>query len=87
MEPNASKQDLESSEQRTGRNRIERLRLFLSESRNELKRVTWPSRREVYATTIVVIATSVVLGLYSWGIDVLLDRLEFWIFGWTSQTP
>ena len=34
--------------------RIERMRLFLSEVRNELKRVTWPSQQEVYATTVVV---------------------------------
>ena len=41
--------------------RFERMRLFLSEVRNELKRVTWPSQKEVYATTVVVILTSVVL--------------------------
>jgi len=35
--------------------RIERARLFLSEVRNELKRVTWPSSKEVYATTVLVI--------------------------------
>ena len=38
--------------------RFERMRLFLSEVRNELKRVTWPTQREVYATTIVVILVS-----------------------------
>src|SRR5687768_1513005 len=32
-------------------------REFLVEVRNELKRVTWPSRKEVYATTLVVILT------------------------------
>ena len=30
--------------------RIERARVFLSEVRNELKRVTWPSQKEVYAS-------------------------------------
>jgi preprotein translocase subunit SecE len=60
--------------------RFERWRLFLSEVRNELKRVTWPSPREVYATTLVVILTSTALGLYLWGWDVLLDRLVFWLF-------
>jgi preprotein translocase subunit SecE len=59
--------------------RVERLRLFLSEVRNELKRVTWPSRKEVYATTVVVIVMSTMLGLFLWGWDVLLDRLELWI--------
>ena len=46
-------------------------RTFLTEVRNELRRVTWPSRREVYATTIVVILTSAFFGLYLWGLDVL----------------
>ena len=32
-----------------------RSRRFLSEVRNEMGRVTWPSRKEVYATTVVVI--------------------------------
>ena len=44
--------------------RLERARLFLSEVRNELKRVTWPSQKEVYATTVVVILTSVFFGIY-----------------------
>mgnify|MGYP003694029297 CR=1 FL=1 len=38
--------------------------LFFSEVRNELKRVTWPSQKEVYATTVVVILTSLFFGLY-----------------------
>ena len=36
----------------------QRGRDFLVEVRNEMKRVTWPTRREVYATTVVVILTS-----------------------------
>jgi len=55
--------------------RIERARLFLSEVRNELKRVTWPSQKEVYATTVVVILTSMFFGVYLWGIDYALDTL------------
>ena len=39
-------------------------RTFLTEVRNELKRVTWPSRKEVYATTVVVIITSIFFGVY-----------------------
>jgi len=35
--------------------KFEQARLFLSEVRNELKRVTWPTQKEVYATTVVVI--------------------------------
>jgi preprotein translocase subunit SecE len=60
--------------------RVERMRLFLSEVRNELKRVTWPTRREVYATTIVVILVSLFFGLYLWILDIGMDRLVRWIF-------
>ena len=41
----------------------ERTTDFITEVRNEMKRVTWPSRREVYATTVVVIITSAFFGL------------------------
>jgi preprotein translocase subunit SecE len=60
--------------------RFERWRLFLSEVRNELKRVTWPSQKEVYATTVIVILTSTFFGLYLFAIDFGLLRLVQWIF-------
>ena len=52
---------------------------FLTEVRNEMSRVTWPSRREVYATTLVVILTSVFFGVYLYGIDLILDGLYRWL--------
>jgi preprotein translocase subunit SecE len=48
-------------------------RRFLIDVRSELTRVTWPTRREVWATTVVVILTSVVFGLYLWIIDLGLS--------------
>ena len=59
--------------------RVEHVRLFLSEVRNELKRVTWPSQKEVYATTVVVIATSVFFGLYLFALDSVLLAIFQWI--------
>ena len=61
-------------------NRLERVRLFLSEVRNELKRVTWPSQSEVYATTVVVILVSLFFGLYLFTIDIVFQNLVTWIF-------
>ena len=57
-----------------------RSRRFLSEVRNETGRVTWPSRKEVYATTIVVILTSMFFGVYLYGIDLALDRFMAWLY-------
>ena len=59
--------------------RIERARVFLSEVRNELKRVTWPSQKEVYATTVVVILTSLFFGVYLFAIDQVFFNLVQWI--------
>ena len=57
-----------------------RSRRFLAEVRNEMGRVTWPSRKEVYATTIVVILTSILFGVYLYGVDMMLNVLMTWIF-------
>ena len=57
-----------------------RSRRFLSEVRNEMGRVTWPGKKEVYATTIVVILTSILFGVYLYGFDLLLNALMAWIY-------
>jgi preprotein translocase subunit SecE len=53
---------------------------FLAEVRNEMARVTWPSRREVYATTFVVIVTSIFFGVYLYIIDLSLNAMMAWVF-------
>jgi preprotein translocase subunit SecE len=55
-------------------------RNFLVEVRNETRRVTWPSRKEVYATTVVVILTSAFFGIYLWGMDIALSMAVNWIY-------
>ena len=55
-------------------------RAFLSEVRGELKKVTWPSRKEVYSTTLVVIGTSIFFGFYLWGLDILFSRALSFVF-------
>jgi preprotein translocase subunit SecE len=56
-----------------------RSRRFLSEVRNEMGRVTWPSQKEVYATTVVVILFSVTMGVYLWLVDLLLTNSLGWV--------
>ena len=57
-----------------------RTRTFLAQVRNEVERVTWPTWKEVQATTFVVILVSLMFGLYLWGIDLVLDRLARGLF-------
>jgi preprotein translocase subunit SecE len=51
------------------------LKLFFVEVRSELKKVTWPGRNEVQATTLVVILTTIVFGFYLYGMDLGLSWL------------
>ena len=37
--------------------------------------MTWPSRKEVYQTTLVVIATSIFFGFYLWALDLGFSRV------------
>ena len=46
---------------------------FLKESRAELKKVTWPSRNEVYSTTLVVIIATVFFGFFLYFMDILFS--------------
>ena len=59
---------------------FDRARRFLTEVRAELGRVTWPTRREVWATTIVVILISLLFGIYLYVVDLSLSALVAWIF-------
>jgi preprotein translocase subunit SecE len=56
-------------------NALTRALQFLREVKIELKKVTWPSRKEVSSTTLVVIATSIFFGFYLWGLDLVFSRV------------
>ncbi len=48
---------------------------FLKEVRAELKKVTWPSRRETANTTLVVILSVFFFGFYLFFMDIIFSRL------------
>ena len=52
-----------------------RAKAFLVEVRAEFKKVTWPPRKEVYGTTVVVIITVFFFGFYLYGMDVAMSYL------------
>ena len=50
-----------------------RLKEFLVETWAELKKTTWPSRREVYGTTVVVVVTVLICAAYLFAVDKVLE--------------
>jgi preprotein translocase subunit SecE len=57
----------------------QRLKTFLREVVVETKKVTWPSRDEVVATTLVVIAASFIFGIFLYVCDLAFFRLVDWV--------
>ncbi len=52
----------------------ERIRTFYSDVRNEMRKVTWPSLKEVQGTTTVVIITVFLFALYFGIIDFIIQH-------------
>jgi len=50
---------------------------FFRESKAELMKVTWPDRKTTTASTVVVLAVSIIVGLYLGALDV--------VFSWASE--
>jgi preprotein translocase subunit SecE len=53
---------------------IKKTRDFLAETRVEMRKVSFPSRDEVTATTIVVLITSFVFAVFLWVSDIVIQR-------------
>jgi preprotein translocase subunit SecE len=72
--------DIEKGTAEQGGGWIGRARRFVTEARSELTRVTWPGRREVWATTIVVVAVSALFGVYLYAVDLGASAMVRWVF-------
>jgi preprotein translocase subunit SecE len=62
----------------------ERVKSFYGDVRNEMRKVTTPSRKEVEATTIVVIITVFIFGVYFWVVDGVIGRSLDGVFKYFS---
>ncbi len=58
-----------------------RFKRFYGDVRGELKKVTWPARKEVYSTTMVVIVTVFFFGAYLFFVDLVLKNGVEWVMG------
>ena len=56
-----------------------RTKEFLTDVRNEMRKVTFPNRKEVQATTTVVIITVILFGIYFFIIDQVIAKGINWV--------
>ncbi|OHB90286.1 MAG: preprotein translocase subunit SecE [Planctomycetes bacterium RIFCSPHIGHO2_02_FULL_52_58] len=52
---------------------------FLIDTQGELQKVSWPTREELTGSTVVVIFSVIVLGIYIFGVDWVITRVMQWI--------
>jgi preprotein translocase subunit SecE len=52
----------------------ERIKAFYNDVRTEMKKVTWPARKEVQGTTTVVIITVFLFALFFWLVDLAISN-------------
>ena len=60
----------EAAKTKKSGNRITR---FFKEVKSELKKVTWPSKKQVTRNTLVVIAAVILIGIVIWVLDILFS--------------
>lgn len=48
---------------------------FLREVKVEIKKVTWPTRKEIIASTAVVLLTTIIIASYLGLVDLLLSEV------------
>ena len=48
---------------------------FLSNVKSELDKVTWPAKKDTYASTVVVIGLVLAVAVFLWAVDSVLSGL------------
>ncbi|HOX01754.1 MAG TPA: preprotein translocase subunit SecE [Candidatus Paceibacterota bacterium] len=51
---------------------LKRLAAFVAETREELRKCTWPTREELKGSTVVIVVTIALLGLFTMGVDFVI---------------
>jgi preprotein translocase subunit SecE len=57
---------------------------FIAETRREIGKVTWPTRKEIMTTTILIVVFALVAGVFFLIVDSILGRVVSYILGMNS---
>lgn len=73
----AKNQEKENFFRRTGK----RLSKWVREMRSELKKVVWPTKKQVLQNTVVVLISVLVVGACIWIFDAISNLVVQWLIG------
>ncbi len=64
--------------------KVSRINQFFGDVRMEMRKVSWPGRKEVYGTTIVVLCAVFFFGIYLGLVDTILQFGVQGLYGWLA---
>jgi len=60
---------------------LKRVGQFLTDIKSELKKVTWPNKNDLKKTTIAVVVSSILFGIYLFGVDQIFHWIILQVIG------
>jgi preprotein translocase subunit SecE len=57
---------------------------FIAETRREIAKVTWPTRREIVQTTVIIVLLALIAGVFFLAVDWALGNLVSRLLGMNS---
>ncbi len=60
---------------------IDKVKHYWRETQSEMGKVTWPSKDELIGSTIVTIIVSLILGFFTFGVDMGLSQVMRLLLG------
>ncbi len=64
--------------------KVSRINQFFGDVKLEMRKVSWPGRKEVYGTTIVVLCAVFFFGIYLGLVDMVLQFGVQSLYGWLA---
>jgi len=59
---------------------IKKLTVYIEEVSLEISKVSWPTRQELYGSSLVVVTFCAILSVFIFGIDLILNQILNLIF-------
>ena len=64
--------------------KVSRINQFFGDVKMEMRKVSWPGRKEVYGTTIVVLCAVFFFGIFLGLVDTILQFGVQGLYGWLA---
>jgi len=58
--------------------RLDKIRKFFTDTASELRKIVWPSGKQVWNNTVVVIVTMLIFAVIIWALDYGFNFLREW---------